>query len=90
MTRPHCESIAIESIVRDAAIREVLAATFGLDPATITDRTSQRDIPDWDSLGQINLVLALEARFGVTIDPQHIAGLTSFPRIREALTEPRE
>lgn len=86
----HQPAPAIAMIIRDAAIREVLAATFALDPATITETTANRDIPDWDSLGQINLVLALEARFGVTIAPEHIAGLTSFARIREVLSEPGE
>lgn len=70
---------------RDTAIREVLAETFGLDAAAIPDTASNRTIADWDSLGQVGLVFALEQRFGVVIDVERIAGMQSFARIREVL-----
>ena len=69
----------------DAAIREVLAKTFGLDAAAIPDTTSNQTVAAWDSLGHIGLVIALEQRFGVNIDAQHIASMQSFARIREVL-----
>lgn len=75
----------------DADLGQVIAAVFGLDPAQV-DRTASRDtVPGWDSLGQIGLVLALEERFGVSIDVARIAELTSFAAAREvvaALTAP--
>jgi acyl carrier protein len=69
----------------DDAIREVLAAAFGLDPAAIPATASSQDVADWDSLGHIGLVLALEQRFGVVIGLEHIASMQSFARIREVL-----
>ncbi len=71
----------------DAAIREVLAVTFGLDAAAIADAASSQTVADWDSLGQISLVFALEQRFGVVIGVEHIASMQSFARIREVLGE---
>ena len=69
----------------DDGIRRVLASTFKLDPAGIDTEASKATIEQWDSLGQIGLVLALEEHFGVSIEMQHIAGLTSFAAVREVL-----
>ncbi len=69
----------------DAVIREVLAETFGLDVAAIPVTASNQTVADWDSLGQVSLVFALEQRFGVAIDIEHIASMQSFARIREVL-----
>ncbi len=71
----------------DTAIREVLAANFGLDAAAIPDTASNQTVAAWDSLGHIGLVIALEQRFGVSIDVEHIASMQSFARIREVLGE---
>lgn len=75
----------------DQSIRQVVAATFGLDPATVDENASRETIAQWDSLGQIGLVLALEEHFGVSIEMSRIAGLVSFQAVRqvmENLTQP--
>jgi len=69
----------------DEDIHQVLATTFGIDPAGISPEASRETIDRWDSLGQIGLVLELERHFGISIDVQHIAGLTSFVAVREIL-----
>jgi acyl carrier protein len=71
----------------DDGIREVLAAAFGLEAAAIPDTTSSQDVADWDSLGHVGLIFALEQRFGVVIGVEHIAGMQSLARIREVLGE---
>jgi acyl carrier protein len=69
----------------DDAIREVVAATFDLTEVSDLADASSRSLPEWDSLGHIDLILALEQRFGVVIDPGDIASMQSFARIREVL-----
>jgi acyl carrier protein len=71
----------------DAGIREVLAATFALDPEGIDDATSTATVAGWDSLQHIGVILALEERFGVAIGVERIAGMTSFAAIRAVLSE---
>lgn len=67
----------------DDDLRQVIAAVFGL-PAAQVDETAGRDtVAAWDSLGQIGLVLALEERFGVSIEVGRIAELTSFAAARD-------
>ncbi len=45
------------------------------------------DLPEWDSMGHMEIMLALEERFGVEIDADTIAALTSVPQIVAHLRE---
>lgn len=53
----------------------VLRETFGLEavPADL----SQKNCAAWDSVNHLNLVLALEAEFGLTLEPEQISALRS-------------
>lgn len=37
-----------------------------------------RDIPQWDSLGHMSLVAAIEDEFGVQLDTEQVIGMSSF------------
>lgn len=39
--------------------------TVFLDPVTLTPTTTAKDVPEWDSLAHISLVVAVEKEFGV-------------------------
>lgn len=41
------------------------------------------DLPQWDSMGHMEVMILLEERFGVEINPDTIAELTSVPAIRD-------
>ena len=45
---------------------------FDDDGITVTDNTVSDDIEDWDSLMNINLMLAIESEFGLKIAMQEI------------------
>ena len=47
------------------------------DGFAIDDRMGFDDIPGWDSVGHMNLVTELEARFGISLDMDEIVGLDS-------------
>ncbi len=70
----------------DDRIRQVIANTFGLDLAAVTDSASQQSLQPWDSLGHINLVLALEMEFRTQFSVHQIPLLVDFAAIRDALT----
>ena len=58
-------------------VRSVLASTFEIDPSVITPTTAQADVSGWDSVGHINLMLALEETFGVRLEVEDMLKLTS-------------
>ncbi|MCJ7695129.1 MAG: acyl carrier protein [Anaerolineaceae bacterium] len=43
------------------------------------------DVPEWDSLGHMNLMMALEEKYGIEISTETIAELTSIKAIWEYL-----
>jgi acyl carrier protein len=59
-----------------------VAAALGVDPGLLTLDTAAKDIENWDSVAQINIVSEIEEQFGVSIPLENIAELT---RIRDFL-----
>jgi acyl carrier protein len=49
--------------------------------------SSNDTIPSWDSLRHMNLILALEEEFGVSIPDEEAANITSYPLIKLTLEE---
>ncbi len=70
-----------------AALREVMGDVFGLPPEAITEDASIDSIDAWDSLKHLNLVLALEERFGISFTEQETVEILNFELIRTVLTE---
>lgn len=62
---------------RSEQICEMLAATLGIGRERVSAGTRQADLPEWDSVAHLNLMLALEDGFGVRIEIEDMARLTS-------------
>ena len=58
-----------------------------LDPAGIDGTTTTDTVPQWDSVRHMNLIIALEEAFDITIPDDEVAALTSFPIIRAVVEE---
>jgi acyl carrier protein len=74
-------------------LQGVFRRVFDDDELEITDATSAADIDGWDSMAHINLIIAVEKRFGVKFAASEIAALArrgqtvgSIMRILEAKT----
>ncbi|GBQ64092.1 hypothetical protein AA103196_0780 [Ameyamaea chiangmaiensis NBRC 103196] len=48
------------------ALRDILSGLFRVDPASIQESTTAADIPGWDSLQMVNIILSVQRRFGIT------------------------
>lgn len=61
----------------------IFRSTFFDDDLTLDDDMTAAEIPEWDSLSHINLVLAIEKGFGIHLsarevrETRNIAGLIS-------------
>ena len=47
------------------ALRDVFADTFGRDDIALDPQTSAKDVAGWDSFRHIEILVAVEERFGV-------------------------
>ncbi|HEX6003595.1 MAG TPA: acyl carrier protein [Burkholderiales bacterium] len=62
-------------------VRSLIAATLKLPIDKITPTTRYGDFAAWDSLGQVNLIMALEQTFDVYIEAEEFADLNSVAAI---------
>ena len=46
-------------------LNEIFIDVLDLDECNLTDETSANDIEEWDSLSHIQLIVAIEKRFGI-------------------------
>ncbi|RPI55984.1 MAG: acyl carrier protein [Acidobacteria bacterium] len=64
---------------------QVAERAFGIPADALCDESSPMTIAAWDSLGHLNLILAIEAEFGVSFSPDDVIGMGSLGAIRTAL-----
>jgi len=75
------------SSVLDNKVRDVVAATFSLASADVSGDIQMGAIPGWDSMGHMQLILAIEDEFGVSFPNYAIADLVTVPAIVRAIEE---
>jgi acyl carrier protein len=51
-------------------VRTVASDIFGVPAEKIAAESSPQTIGNWDSMQHLNLVLAIEEKFGVQLDPE--------------------
>jgi acyl carrier protein len=56
-------------------LQEIFRDVFDDETLILTSSTSAKDIEDWDSLAQINLVAAIESEFSMKFDIAEIPTL---------------
>lgn len=67
-----------------------IGATFRINPASLTAHDSQDSIAEWDSVGQIQLVLELESVFGISFSLEEILELRSIGDIVKLVESKRK
>lgn len=53
-------------------VQAIASDIFGLPAGKITAESSPETIENWDSMQHLNLVLAVEEKFGVQLSPEDI------------------
>jgi acyl carrier protein len=53
-------------------LNKIFCEILDLDEVTLTDDTSANDIEEWDSLAQIQLIVAIEKAFSIKFNSQEI------------------
>jgi acyl carrier protein len=62
-------------------LRDIMATTLELPPGDITEDSTMEDIAEWDSLGHVHIMVALEQAFDLYLDVEDFAELDSVPAI---------
>ena len=57
-------------------VKEILMNLFDLE--FVDETCSQETCEEWDSMGQLNLVVELETEFDITLEPEEIGEMRSY------------
>ena len=70
-----------QTSVLSQRVQSMLAEAIQVPGDMVTPDLAFGDLPQWDSLGHMEVMLRLEDEFGVSIDADTIARLISIPEI---------
>jgi acyl carrier protein len=79
--------LADESDRYRAEVQRLIAEVLHLDLSRVPEALSFGDVPEWDSLGHMDLLMTLESRYGVSLNEERIARLVSIDAICREIAE---
>lgn len=68
-------------------LKGVVGAMLGIDATTVGPETSTDTVNQWDSIRHMNLVIALERAYDISIPDDEVASMTSYPIIKATIEE---
>ena len=71
--------------MNDAKLRGCFSQALGIPLEQVTDELAYNSIKQWDSVGHMALVAALEGAFDIMLDTDDILALSSVGKGREIL-----
>jgi acyl carrier protein len=74
-------------MLNEDLLKQVMTTMLNVVPGTINADSSMDNVSNWDSLRHMNLVLALEEEFKVTIPDEDVGNITSYKLIYLVLNE---
>lgn len=66
-------------------LKKIFAEIFQFAPEEITEDTSPKNVPRWDSMNSMVLTMALEEEFNIQFTDQELMKMHDFGKIREAV-----
>ncbi|MFJ3511413.1 citrate/2-methylcitrate synthase [Streptomyces luteogriseus] len=73
-----------------SSVDRLIAHTLGIPEDRVTDDLEYQSIREWDSLGHVSLMVAIEKAYGVPVDDELTLGLRTVAAIREFAAGTRE
>lgn len=69
----------------ESRLLEVFQSVLGDEVEFIKESDSIDGLPGWDSAGHLNLIMAIEAEYGVQFEIEEMESLTNVAALRERL-----
>lgn len=74
-------------MLNENKLKQVMAVVLKVDASSINEASSMDNIKTWDSLGHMNLILALEDEFKITIPDEDAGNISSYKLVKVVLEE---
>jgi acyl carrier protein len=65
----------------------IIATVFQVPAESVPDGATAETVPNWDSIGHLNLVMALEERYAVRFTLEEIMAMRDVATIRRIVAE---
>ena len=62
-------------------LQDIMASTLDIAPQRVTEQSTMNDIEEWDSLGHVHIMVALEQTFDLYMDAEDFAELDNVAAI---------
>jgi acyl carrier protein len=66
---------------------QVFMSSFSIDKSTLGDNLVYNSITEWDSIGHMSLIAAIEEAFNITMETDDIVNLSSYKKGLELLAK---
>ena len=63
----------------------IMASVFRVEQSVVKENASMSDIPAWDSLNHMNLILEIENQYSIQLSGDEIAEMQSVATIRKII-----
>ena len=67
-------------------LKKIMSQTLRISENNIHNEAKMSDIPEWDSLSHMNLIIDIEKEYGIQLSGEDIADMQSIPKIIDAIT----
>ena len=64
-----------------------MSKVLEIDMSTISTNASQKEISKWDSLQHLNLIVEIEDKYDISIDPEDISVMVTIEKIVEVVNK---
>lgn len=71
----------------DERLARIVAAVLDVEAGSLSDEDSPETVESWDSIQHIQLIIAIEAEFGIQFSAEEIGELNSIGRLRRRVEE---
>ena len=69
----------------DAQLREIVQDVLGDDELELHEQTTADDVEGWDSLAHINIMVAVEGAYGVTLTSDQLSSFRNLGELQDFL-----
>lgn len=87
LRRAGSEDLKSSAKSQEDRVLHTIADVFGLDWRSLNDDSSPETITNWDSLNHLNLVMAIESEFEISLSAKDIFAMQSIASIRRVLDQ---
>jgi acyl carrier protein len=71
----------------ESLLKNTLATVFGVSEENIDENSSMDTLSQWDSVKHLNLVLAIESTFNISLTEEQSLEILNYPLIKIVLAE---